>query len=94
LLSHGGGQYLLLLFLLQKEYSLPLTISTLFDCSSPGGLKCLAFTLFDQKYSPKEVRYLLRDFRDPEYPQSFANTIRKYHFLWTKAQEIKRSKKS
>jgi len=53
-----------------------------------GGLKCRAFALFDQGYSPKEVRYLLRNFRDPQYPQSFSNTIRKYYFLWRKAQLI------
>jgi hypothetical protein len=56
----------------------------------PGSLKCQAFALFDQGYSPKEARYLLRSFRDPEYPQSFSNTIRKYYFLWRKAQEIQR----
>ncbi len=56
----------------------------------PGSLKCLAFALFDEGYSLKEARYLLRSFRDPEYPESFSNTIKKYYFLWRKAQEIQR----
>jgi len=60
----------------------------------PGGLKCRTFALFDQGYSPKEVRYLLRDLRDPEYPQSFSNTTRKYYFLWRKDQEIQQPKES
>lgn len=51
----------------------------------PGSMKCQAFALFDQGYSPREVRYLLRRFRDPEHPQSFSNTIRKYYFLWQSA---------
>jgi hypothetical protein len=55
----------------------------------PGGLKCRAFALFDQGYSPKEVRYPLRDFQDPGRPQSFSNTIRKYHFLIHKRCDVR-----
>ena len=53
---------------------------------APDGLKCQAFALFDQGYSRSEVRFLLRSLRSPQRPRSFSNTIRKYHFLWQKAQ--------
>ena len=51
----------------------------------PGSSECQAFAL-RARYSPKEARYLLRDFQDLEYPQSFSNTIRQCLFLWRKVR--------
>jgi hypothetical protein len=52
----------------------------------PSGLKCLVFALFDRGHSRNEVRYLLRSFREREYPHVFSNTIRRYHSLWRELQ--------
>ena len=54
----------------------------------PGTMKCEAFVLFDQLYSVTEVKYLLRHYRKPSTPRSFDNNIKKYYFLWNKAQEL------
>jgi hypothetical protein len=56
---------------------------------SPSTMKCEAFALFDQGYSLEEVRYLLRRYRDPYYPNRFVNTLRKYHEFWEEAQSNK-----
>lgn len=61
---------------------------------NPGDMKCKAFALFDQNYSRKEVRHLLRSFRDPQYPQRFSNTIGRYYFSWRKVQEVEHPKTS
>ena len=61
---------------------------------NPGDLKCRAFALFDQSYSQREVRYLLRGFRDSQFPQRFSNTIRRYYSLWREAQEVEHPKTS
>lgn len=60
----------------------------------PGGLKCEAFSLFDQGYSTQEVRYLRHQHKDPEYPYTLGNTIRRYRILWTHAQQppVKKSR--
>ena len=50
-------------------------------------MKCKAFALFDQGYAPKEVRYLLRSYRDPHHPETFSNTIRRYYSLWHRMQQ-------
>ena len=50
-------------------------------------MKCEAFALFDQGYAQKEVRYLLRSYRDPRSPEIFSNTIRKYYSLWYRIQQ-------
>jgi hypothetical protein len=53
----------------------------------PNSMKCEAFALFDQGYSTKEVRFLLRKYRDPYYPQSFSSTIRRYYLAWKAMQK-------
>ena len=52
----------------------------------PGTMKCKAFILFDQGYSMTEVKYLLRQYRRPKSGKSLDNSIKKYKFLWKKAQ--------
>jgi len=50
-------------------------------------VKLQAFRLFDEGYSPPEVRYILRDLEIPGHHKSFSNTIRRYYSLWKKAQD-------
>ncbi len=52
-------------------------------------VKLEAFRLFDEGYSPAEVRYILRYIEVPGEHRSFSNTIRRYHSLWKKAQALK-----
>jgi len=52
-------------------------------------VKLAAFRLFDEVYSPAEVRYILYDFEAPEQHRIFSNTIRRYCALWKKAQPPK-----
>ena len=59
----------------------------------PGTAKCKSFRLFDEGYSPTEVRYVLRHLADPRYPRIFSNTVRRYYALWQKAQDQKASGK-
>jgi len=59
---------------------------------TPGTLKCEAFTLFDQGYSPGEVRYLLRHYK-LTHGISFASTIRRYFYTWGRRQATKSSSK-
>ncbi len=47
----------------------------------PGTLKCEAFALFDEGYSPVEVRFLLRRHK-LTLATSFTGTIRRYYFTW------------
>lgn len=54
-------------------------------------LKLAAFRLFDEGYSPAEVRYILRDFEPPGKHKTFSNTIRRYYALWEKAQAVPRT---
>ena len=58
-----------------------------------GTMKCEVFLLFDEGYSPAEVRYALRNLEDPYHPRSFSNTVRRYYSLWKKAQPQKTSRK-
>jgi len=52
-------------------------------------VKLQAFRLFDEGYSPAEVRYILRDLEVPGHHKSFGNTIRRYYSLWKEAQALK-----
>jgi len=52
-------------------------------------MKLVVFRLFDEGYSPAEVRYILRNFEVSGYHRTFSNTIRRYHSLWKKAQAPK-----
>ena len=52
-------------------------------------LKLAGFRLFDEGYSPAEVRYILRNFEGPGEHRTFSNTIRRYYSLWKKAQAPK-----
>jgi len=52
-------------------------------------VKLQAFRLFDEGYSPAEVRYILRYIEVPGEHKSFSNTIRRYYSLWKKAQAPK-----
>ena len=54
---------------------------------TPNSKKCEAFALFSQGYAPKEVRYLLRSYRDPHNPETFSNIIRMYYSLWHRIQQ-------
>jgi len=49
-------------------------------------VKLAAFRLFDEDYSPAEVRYVLHDFEAPGQHRTFSNTTRRYFALWKKAQ--------
>lgn len=49
-----------------------------------NGLKCKVFALFDLGYSPKEVRYILRRYRNPDSPITLSNTVRRYFHQWKK----------
>jgi len=49
---------------------------------NPGTLKCYAFALFDEEYSPIEVRFLLRRYVGTHDGKVLADTIRKYHQIW------------
>jgi hypothetical protein len=49
---------------------------------NPGTLKCYAFALFDEEYSPIEVRFLLRRYAGTHDGKVLADTIRKYHHIW------------
>ena len=49
---------------------------------NPGTLKCHAFALFDEGYSPLEVRFLLRRHANAHSRQVLANTERRYHQIW------------
>jgi len=52
-------------------------------------MKLGVFRLFDEGYSPAEVRYILRDLDFPGEHKTFSNTIRRYYSLWKKAQAPK-----
>jgi len=52
-------------------------------------MKLGVFRLFDEGYSPAEVRFILRDLDFPGEHKTFSNTIRRYHSLWKKAQAPK-----
>lgn len=58
----------------------------------PFGLKCRVFALLDNGYSRREVRFLLRNFRDPKRPQVFTETVRRYYQLWLSDQKSKKTK--
>ena len=49
-------------------------------------MKLGVFSLFDEGYSPAEVRFILRDLDFPGEHRTFSNTIRRYYSLWKKAQ--------
>jgi len=49
---------------------------------NPGTLKCYVFALFDEEYSPIEVRFLLRRYAGTHNRKAPADTIRKYHQIW------------
>jgi hypothetical protein len=49
---------------------------------SPGSMKCQVFALFERGYSRSDIRYLLRNYRDPRNPATFPATIRRYYTLW------------
>ena len=52
-------------------------------------MKLGVFSLFDEGYSPAEVRFILRHVEVPGGHRSFSNTIRRYYSLWKKAQAPK-----
>jgi len=52
-------------------------------------MKLEAFRLFDEGYSPAEVRFILRDLDFSGEHRTFSNTIRRYYSLWKKAQAPK-----
>ena len=52
-------------------------------------VKLEVFRLFDEGYSPAEVRYILHYIEVPGEHRSFSNTIRRYYSLWKKAQAPK-----
>jgi hypothetical protein len=56
-------------------------------------MKLWAFSLFDEGYSPAEVRYILRDLDFEGEHKTFSNTIRRYYSLWKKAQAPKARRK-
>lgn len=56
-------------------------------------LKLEVFRLFDEGYSPAEVRYILLDLEIPGEHRSRSNTIRRYYSLWKKAQAPKARRK-
>ncbi len=50
-------------------------------------IKCEVYALFDEGYSPKEVRFILSDLKTSyDNPKSFTDTVRRYHYDWKKAQ--------
>jgi len=49
-------------------------------------MKLVVFRLFDEGYSPAEVRYIVRNFEVSGSHRTFSNTIRRYHSLWKEAQ--------
>jgi hypothetical protein len=51
--------------------------------------KLVVFRLFDEGYSPTEVRYILHDFEIPGDHRTLSNTICRYYSLWKKAQAPK-----
>ena len=52
-------------------------------------MKLVVFRLFDEGYSPAEVKYILRDSVVPEYRRTLTNTVRRYYSLWKEAQAPK-----
>jgi hypothetical protein len=52
-------------------------------------MKLWVFRLFDEGYSPAEVRYILHDLDFEGEHKTFSNTIRRYYSLWKKAQAPK-----
>jgi len=54
-----------------------------------SSMKLGVFSLFDEGYSPSEVRFILRHVEIPGEHRSFSNTIRRYYSLWKKAQAPK-----
>lgn len=52
-------------------------------------MKLEVFRLFDEGYSPAEVRFILRDLDFSGEHRTFSNTIRRYYSLWKKAQAPK-----
>lgn len=57
---------------------------------NPGTLKNHLFALLDAGFTRAEVRYLLRQFRDPQRSRTFPETIRKYELMW-RAKEADRA---
>jgi transposase len=53
----------------------------------PSSMKALAFTLFEEGFSTKDVAYLLRRFKKDKSQASFSSTIRRYHKLWKARRE-------
>ncbi|MFW6105077.1 MAG: hypothetical protein ACOC7P_00685 [Chloroflexota bacterium] len=53
----------------------------------PSSVKSEAFALFDQGYSLKEVRFLLRGHKNPANPLSYSSTLRRYRKLWESVQK-------
>ena len=53
---------------------------------NPGTLKCQAFALFDEEYSPKEVKYPLRRYAISKNPRTLTETVRKYYHIWSSKQ--------
>ncbi|BCV20954.1 hypothetical protein hamaS1_10230 [Moorella sp. Hama-1] len=53
-----------------------------------GSLKSKVFSLLEQGYTLREIRFLLRDYRDPQSPQTFSNSLRRYAATWKELQSF------
>ena len=52
----------------------------------PDSVKCYVFALLDRGLSRREIRFALRHLANPERPQAFASTVRRYERMWREAQ--------
>lgn len=76
--------------MLNKEDKRVIQISRKYNLTPENTIKCEAFALFDEGYSPKEVRFILRFLKDTyDKPKTFTDTIRRYYYDWKKAQSRK-----
>ena len=79
--SYNGG-------MLDKEDERRIEISRKYGIRPGDTLKCDVFMLFEDGYSPAEVRYLLRYFKEVyDNPKTFTDTIRRYYYQWKKDQK-------
>jgi len=49
---------------------------------TPGTVKCGIFMLFEQGFTPREVRFILRDLKIDSEDRAFSNTISRYYYTW------------
>ena len=54
---------------------------------APGTVKCEVFMLFERGFTPREVKFILRDLKIDSEDRTFPNNINRYYYTWKHSQK-------